>query len=279
MEAISQRFVISMLGAAFTELIFLPSVGPVVEFSWHGSGTFGQQARIGLILTVSRCSFSLAQANLGGLPVCMDPGEMTEKWRIRDVRLACQGPWSIVRDFNLIYKEEDKSNDNFNRTMMGNFRRLINDLALKEIPLHGCKFTWTNNEVSVKLDRVLCSVDWEAMFPNCLLQSAAWDDSDHCPLLLGTNDIQPGKRRFHFEAFWPKLDGFMEAVQSAWDSVQTASCPFDTLAQKLQATSRGLQSWSQKNVGHVKTQLGMARVVLHQLEIAQDSWVLSQEEV
>jgi hypothetical protein len=43
--------------------------------------------------------------------------------------------------------------------------------------------------------------------PNVLLQSAATSDSDHCPLLLGLKDNKVGKRRFHFEAFWPKLEG------------------------------------------------------------------------
>ena len=79
----------------------------------------------------------------------------------------------VAGDFNLIYRDEDKNNANYNRAMMGRFRRFINDLALKEIPLHGRKYTWSNQQNSptlVKLDRVLCSVNWEEKFPNCLLQ-------------------------------------------------------------------------------------------------------------
>ena len=45
------------------------------------------------------------------------------------------------QDFNVIYKDEDKNNANFNRVVMGRFRRFINDLVLKEILLHGRKFT------------------------------------------------------------------------------------------------------------------------------------------
>ena len=82
----------------------------------------------------------------------------------------------IAGDFNLIFKDSDKNNANLNRVMMRRFRGLIEDLALKEIPLHGRKFTWYNHQetpVLVKLDRVLCSVDWELLFPNVLLQSVA----------------------------------------------------------------------------------------------------------
>jgi hypothetical protein len=47
----------------------------------------------------------------------------------------------------------------------------------------------------------------------------ASEDSNHCPLLLGLNDVKLGETRFHFEAFWPKIDGFLESVQQAWNSV------------------------------------------------------------
>jgi exonuclease III len=101
----------------------------------------------------------------------------------------------VAGDFNLIYRDEDKNNTNYNSAMMGRFRRLINDLALKKIPLRGRKYTWSNQQNSptlVKSDRVLCSVDWEEKFPNDLLQSLASDDSDHCPLLLSLQDNKPG---------------------------------------------------------------------------------------
>jgi hypothetical protein len=48
------------------------------------------------------------------------------------VRSVCLGPWMVAGDFNLIYKDEDKNNSNYNRAMMGRFRRFINDLALRD---------------------------------------------------------------------------------------------------------------------------------------------------
>ena len=47
---------------------------------------------------------------------------------------------------------------------------------------------------------------------------------------------------------------------------------------KLKRLNRVLQSWSQKQVGHVKTQLGLSLEILHRLEIAQDSRALTPEE-
>lgn len=114
---------------------------------------------------------------------------------LRDIRAACTGPWILAGHFNLIYKDDDKSNSNYNRAMMGRFRKLMDDLALKEVLLHGRKYTWSNQqeaEILVKLDRVLCSVDWEELFPNCLLQSMATNDSDHCSMLHGLHDNKSG---------------------------------------------------------------------------------------
>jgi hypothetical protein len=157
----------------------------------------------------------------------------------------------IAGDFNLIYRASDKNNSNINRAMMGRFRKLVEDLSLKEVPLYGRKYTWSNQQdspVLVKLDRVLCSVEWEDIFPN-VLQSAASEGSDHCPLLLGIRDNKMGKRRFCFEAFWSNLEGFQDAVQEVWESVAAVNCPFMTLNLKLKATARKLQSWSGKHVG------------------------------
>jgi hypothetical protein len=96
-------------------------------------------------------------------------------------------------------------------------------------------------------------------------------------MLLG---LQSGCRRFHFEAFWPKLEGFQEVVAAAWNSVPSpvGGCPFITLDNKFKTLARRLHGWNDKTVGHVTSQLGLAREVLHQLEIANDNRDLTMEE-
>jgi hypothetical protein len=77
----------------------------------------------------------------------------------------------------------------------------------------------------------------------------------------------------------PKLEGFQEAVSMAWASVPSVPLPLTSLSAKLKATARVLQNWSDKKVGHVASQLELAKELLHQLEIAQDSRVLSSTEL
>ena len=75
------------------------------------------------------------------------------------------------------------------------------------------------------------------------------------------------------------LDGFMETVEAAWTSVPARPCPLETLSLKLKATARRLQSWSPKSVGHLNSQLFLAKEILHQLDIAQDSRTLQPNEL
>jgi hypothetical protein len=106
----------------------------------------------------------------------------------------------------------------------------------------------------------------------------ASNESDHCPLLLGLKDNLPGTRCFHFEAFWLKLEGFQDVVSLGWNSMRALACPFATLDAKIKSITKGLQNWSDKNVGYINFQLALAREVLHRLEIANDNRNLSEKE-
>jgi len=215
MPVISQGVILSMLGSVFSHWVVLPAVGASggILLAWR------QDLGPATTSRVDEHSISVQFSPAGLQPwwlTCVygpqgDERKILFLQELRNVRSACQGPWSVLGDFNLITNAEDKNNGILNRAMMGRFRRLINELELKELPLQGRKFTWSNQQESptlVKLDRVFCSSEWENLFPNCLLQSGASDGSDHCPLLLGLHDVQPRKARFHFKSFWCKLEGF-----------------------------------------------------------------------
>jgi hypothetical protein len=68
-------------------------------------------------------------------------------------------------------------------------------------------------------------------------------------------------------------------VASAWASVLAGPCPLLALFAKLKATARGLQSWSDKKVGHITSRLELAKELLHQMDIAHDNRDLSADEV
>ena len=56
-------------------------------------------------------------------------------------------------------------------------------------------------------------------------------------------------------------------------------CPLQRLADKLRRLAKNLQSWSHRKTGNIKRQLLLAREIIHQLESAQDSRLLSSLEI
>jgi len=216
---ISVHDVLSILGQAFQSFVYLPAqeTRGGILVAWRNE-VFTTECHCVLRHSVS-VKFRTDGENVWWFSGIYGPHLDAEKpaflEELREVRSHCSGPWMLAGDFNMIYSAEDKNNDNVNRALMGRFRRFVNDMELKEIPLLGRRYTWSNERASptlVKLDRVLCTGDWEDIYPDCVLQSHATEMSDHCPLVLGLQDGVRGKRRLHFEKIWPQLPGFLDTV-------------------------------------------------------------------
>jgi hypothetical protein len=200
---------------------------------------------------------------------------------IKDIRDLHPGPWAIAGDFNLIVDAADKNNTNLNRRMMGKFRRVLTDLELMELYLNGRRFTWSNERERAtleRLDRVFSTVDWEVLFPSSFLSAMGSSTSDHCPLLLSLATEARACRRFRFEAFWPKVDGFLETVENAWSTGPVVANPFKRLAGKLAATAKALSSWNDRFIGNNKKQILLANELILRLDVAMESRALSVEE-
>lgn len=94
-----------------------------------------------------------------------------------------------------------------------------------------------------KIDRVLVSVDWELNYPDTLLQALSTNISDHAPLHLTTSAPFCAKKRFRFELFWLKLEGFEQTVRDAWVCDDHIVDPFKRLDALLRNTTTTLQAW------------------------------------
>jgi hypothetical protein len=67
------------------------------------------------------------------------------------------------------------------------FNWIINTYELRDLPLNGGIYTWSNNQhdpTLEKLDRVLMSPEWDSLFPLTNLKKAPRVMSDHNPLIL-----------------------------------------------------------------------------------------------
>jgi hypothetical protein len=111
--------------------------------------------------------------------------------------------WMILGDFNLIYMDQDKSNGHLNRRLMLRFHRTLNHLVVREIPLSGKCFTWSNEQntpTMTQIDCVFCTIAWEEVYSYPLLRALSSSSSDHCPLLLCSQECISTPSIFRFEA-------------------------------------------------------------------------------
>jgi hypothetical protein len=166
--------------------------------------------------------------------------------------------------------------------MMGRFRHFLNDLELLELHLHGRLFTWSNERTHPtleRIDRVFISPDLELLFPSSSLQAISSRCSDHSPLLLSLETCTQSKRRFTFQAFWPKVAGFLDTVKAVWLVPRPDADPLRLIDHLLCETTKALVKWSVKPVGYIRMQIQVAKEVIFRLEVVHESRSLSPKEL
>jgi hypothetical protein len=103
---------------------------------------------------------------------------------------------------------------------MSRFGRALKFLELKEVDLVGRNYTWSNNHSQPtlsRIDRAFCTLPWEGLFMNPMLQALSSSASDHCPILLCP--ILPPRvtPKFRFESYWISRPKFSKCVSEAWN--------------------------------------------------------------
>jgi endonuclease/exonuclease/phosphatase family metal-dependent hydrolase len=105
-------------------------------------------------------------------------GETAKLEFLQEIRLIKQTAvpeWLILGgDFNLICRSNDKSNGRVNRRLLNSFQWILDELELKELHLHGRRFTWTSassNPAMTKIDHVFSTREWELKQPHCHLHA------------------------------------------------------------------------------------------------------------
>jgi hypothetical protein len=91
---------------------------------------------------------------------------------LKQIKQFMNPRWLLLRDFNLIYRSCDKNNGRVDRRLMSSFRSTVNELEIKEIHIHGRKFTWSSGSVDLtmkKINHTFATRDWEMAYPHCHL--------------------------------------------------------------------------------------------------------------
>jgi exonuclease III len=284
---ISSSTVRSLLRSAYENNFFLPATGTRggILLAAHEDNLTLQHPHV-TTNTISASVLDVVHNASWMVTVVYGPqGELEKIMFIRElkeIKQAAKPQWLVLGDFNLIYKDQDKSNCRINDRLMLRFRRALNFMEVKEVELVGKQFTWSNNQQTPTMsciDRVFCTPAWEDLYSNPILQPQSSSSSDHCPLLLMPLCPPRVKPMFRFEAFWADMSGFSDCVLEAWSrEVPVVHNPLGVFHIKLSRTAKALQAWSRSLFPLGKVALVVCREVVQQLDKAQESRPLSTGE-
>ncbi|KAA3457985.1 reverse transcriptase [Gossypium australe] len=165
---------------------------------------------------------------------------------LRRLSQGCNHPWLVVGDFNeILYSFEKSGGVPREQKRMEAFRDTLEECQLMDIGYSGVWFTWERGNlpetnIRERLDRWVANEAWLLLFPMRNIQYLPHSTSDHCPLLLSTDNSSTfsGSRRFHFEAWWTTEESFEGLIREFWES---SNVP---LLEKLKQLQIHLKEWA-----------------------------------
>ncbi|KAK2352376.1 DNA-(apurinic or apyrimidinic site) endonuclease [Trifolium repens] len=130
----------------------------------------------------------------------------------------------VCGDFNAArFSDERRSSSAGSRPMDHiSFNRFIEDTFLVDLPLSGRKFTWYKGDgiTMSRLDRFLLSEEWCLTWANCTQTAQLRGISDHCPLILSSNEENWGPRPLRMLNCWREVPGYQNFVKEKWQALQ-----------------------------------------------------------
>ena len=194
-----------------------------------------------------------------------------------------QKPFLVGGDFNIIRRQEEKNNDNFNARWPFIFNAIIESLALREIELSGRQYTWANRREKPtyeKLDRILVSVPWEQKFPLVTVRALTREVSDHTPLIIDSGEQAHlgNKATFSFELSWLRQEGFSEMVTREWAAVNHGDTPMVVWQNKIRHLRAFLRGWARNMSSVYKAQKISLLNIIDTLDLKAETTPLNASE-
>jgi hypothetical protein len=144
---------------------------------------------------------------------------------LQDLTNICENldiPALVGGDFNILRFADEKNKGNVTSRFSDSFNVVIDLYNLREIPLSGGQFTWSNNQKNPtlkKLDKILINFEWENLFPLSSARKIPRLMSNHNPIILDTHEkIEPKSKKFRFEKSWIKHPEFLTRVEKDWNN-------------------------------------------------------------
>ncbi|PVH36725.1 hypothetical protein PAHAL_6G153500 [Panicum hallii] len=191
-------------------------------------------------------------------------------------------PILIGGNFNIIRSssENNKGKGNGVHRHTDLFNSLFHFHELRELEMN-CG-AWSSNQPNptlVKLDRILITREWEAMFPLATVSKLPREVSDHNPPHPISGRVGGDRTRkkidFRFELSWLKHQDFIPKVKQVWDKTCRAPSALDKIQQKLKLFKQYFKGWGYNLQGEWKKRRKEIREELLQIEQEEELYGLN----
>ena len=194
------------------------------------------------------------------------------------------GLWCILGDFNSIRRPDERytsAQTSAEDSSSREFNEWIQELEVVEVPWLGRSFTWyrPNGTSRSRLDRFLVSHEWLDRWPNSTQVTLARNFSDHCPIVLRSNEIDWGPKPFRILDCWLLDRSFKETVYHSWTSYQQPGWGGFILKEKIKNLKNSLKRWNRDQFGDTFTRVKKIESELNKLEEDTSQRELSQHEI
>jgi len=166
---------------------------------------------------------------------------------LNDLSIAENENWMLIGDFNFYRDLSDRNKPGGNMNDIFLFNSIISNLGIQEIPLKGRKYAWSNMQedpLLEQLDWCFTSANWISSYPSTLMHPLAKPISDHIPCQVQIGTEIPKAKIFRFENFWMDIPGFIDLVQSVWNSEVRGSNAATRITAKFKLLRRAIKRWT-----------------------------------
>ncbi|KAJ1418141.1 Zinc knuckle CX2CX4HX4C [Sesbania bispinosa] len=178
-------------------------------------------------------------------------------------------PWLCFGDMNQVMSNDEKRGGNLiPESMLRGFGECVQLCGLIDLGYVGPKFTWDNRQkeelnIKARLDRFFACSRWQDMFPSSVVYHLGHYPSDHCPILLDTNN-RPGGRRgkpnvLRFEKIWVDDIECEQVLLEGWSKGGSE------LHSKMTSCLQVLESWGSRKFGDIPKRIRKSQKKLEHL--------------
>jgi len=159
-------------------------------------------------------------------------------------------PWFLIGDFNETLSKADRSSDLLDRRGASEFQAFIDGCELVEYPLVNHRFNWFRGSSMNRLDRAFAHTQCLSHFSSLKLIRLDHGLSDHCPILVGKEQVNWGWKPFKCLDCWLMAPSFHSILKVFWKEIMN-DIPGDfQVIRRINALRLKLDQWNKTEFGN-----------------------------